>query len=112
MGGVYWPMAVGYGALPLNYILPHLQSFRAIMAYQEETQSIIPAIKPVRVRQDCPYCGVSLGKSSYYEHILLCSNKDDSNSAFEVPSEDEDVNAPQTSAPSSQSIEGLNNYAI
>ena len=52
-----------------------------------------PAVKRVRVRQDCPYCGVSFGKSSFYEHIVACSHKDDSDSTFEIPS-DEDPDPP------------------
>ena len=50
-----------------------------------------PASKRVRVRQDCPHCGVSLGKSSYYEHILECSKNENSDSSFEIPSDDGDV---------------------
>ena len=60
----------GYGALPLNYAPTVVPSNNGVPG---RNQSIIPAIKGVRVRQDCPYCGVSLGKSSYYEHLLLCS---------------------------------------
>ena len=48
-----------------------------------------PAVKRVRVRQDCPYCGVSFGKSSFYEHIVVCSHKDDSDSTFEIPSDED-----------------------
>lgn len=48
-----------------------------------------PVSKRVRLRQDCPNCGISLGKSSYYEHIVECSRKDDSDSPFEIPSDDE-----------------------
>ena len=52
-----------------------------------------PAVKRVTVRQDCPYCGVSFGKSSFYEHIVACSHKDDIDSTFEIPS-DEDPDPP------------------
>ena len=71
-----------------------------------------PASKRVRVRQNCPYCNISLGKSSYYEHILVCSEKDDSDSAFEVPSEDDcDDVLPVRSvqSPSAEPIEGNHN---
>ena len=42
--------------------------------------------KRKRGRYECSYCGLNLGKSSYYEHVSLCSTKQtDSNSALELP---------------------------
>ena len=44
----------------------------------------------IRVRQNCPHCGISLAKSPFYEHIIVkCSKQDDSHSPFEIPSDDE-----------------------
>ena len=48
-----------------------------------------PASKRIRLRRNCPHCGISLGKSSYYEHKVVCSKKDESDSEFEIPSDDE-----------------------
>ena len=48
-----------------------------------------PVSKRVRLRQNCPNCGISLGKSSFYEHIVECSKKDESDSPFEFPSDDD-----------------------
>ena len=36
-----------------------------------------------------PHCGISLAKLSFYGHIVECSKQDDSDSPFEIPSDDE-----------------------
>ena len=61
------------------------------MATHEGDEDIAPAMKRVRFCQDCPHCGISLGKSSFYEHIVICTHKDDSDSAFEIPSDEDPV---------------------
>ena len=71
----------------------HTVTVCAGMATHEADEGIAPAMKRVRVRQDCPHCGISLGKSSFYEHIVICTHKDDSDSAFEIPSDEDPVNA-------------------
>ena len=62
--------------------------------------------KRVRVRQDCLHCGISLGKSSYYKHILDCSKADDSDSDFEIPSENDALPTLSASSVSSIPAEG------
>ena len=70
-----------------------------------------PASKRVRVRQDCPHCGISLGNSSYYEHILVCGNIDDSDSAFEIPSEDDNILPTYNTPSTSSGLEGIHQYS-
>ena len=53
-----------------------------------------PARKRIRLRQICPHCSISLGKSAYYEHIRECSSRilsddsSDSQKSFDIPSSD------------------------
>ena len=34
-----------------------------------------PKSKRIRLRQECSYCGVNVGKSSYYKHIVECMHR-------------------------------------
>lgn len=45
--------------------------------------------KRIRLRQNCPSCGISLGKSSFYEHKVECSRNNESDSPFEFSSDDD-----------------------
>ena len=62
---------------------PRTRTSRTQLFFTPPLETDAPAISP--------YSGISLGKSAYYEHILVCSKKDDSDRVFEVPSEDDDV---------------------
>ena len=70
----------------------HTVTVCAGMATDDADEGIAPAMKRVRVHQNCPHCGISLGKSSFYKHIVICTHKDDSDSAFEIPCDEDPVN--------------------
>ena len=80
-----------YGKNASAVVPPPTVTVCAGMATHETDEGIALAMKRVSVRQDCPHCGISLGKSSSYEDIVICTHKDDSDSAFEIPSDEDPV---------------------
>ena len=75
---VPWDMREHYVGKIYSSSRQHTVTVCAGMATHEADEGNAPAMKRVRVRQDCQHCGISLGKSSFYEHIVICTHKRDS----------------------------------